>query len=381
MSAIRSCVLAGKRGAKAVMEATRAGMGCGSCKATVIKLVEHFCEGEVEEDPSIHYYVPGVALAKPELVQTVRARRLTSVSKVFGALANGVEDPGSKPGLASLLKTIWGAEYEDERDARFINDRVHAIIQRDGTFSVVPQMPGGVTSPTELKRIAEVAEKYKVPMVKLTGGQRIDLLGIKKDDLPNIWADLGMPSGHAYAKSFRTCKSCVGADFCRYGLGDSIGLAQEIEAFFHGLESPAKIKMGTTGCPRNCSEAYIKDVGAVAIEGGKWEIYVGGAGGSHVRKGDLLCVVETHAEVLRYAGRFVQYYRENAKYLERTYAFVERVGIANIRAVVVDDAEGSAERLDTALRESIRGYSDPWLEARLPATTNQFSSVIPLVEV
>ncbi|KAB8142258.1 NAD(P)/FAD-dependent oxidoreductase [Chloroflexia bacterium SDU3-3] len=377
--AIRACVLAGKRSPKAVMDATRAGMGCGSCKSNVAKLVEHFCEGEMVEDPSAHYYVPGVPLAKPELVEAITARGLRSVSAVFATLAGGLEDPASKPGLASLLKTIWGAEYEDERDARFINDRVHGNIQRDGTFSVVPQMPGGVTTPADLRRIAEVAEKYQVPLVKLTGGQRIDLLGIRKDDLPNVWADLGMPSGYAYAKSFRTCKSCVGTDFCRYGLGDSMGLAKEIEQRFHGLESPAKIKMGTTGCPRNCSEAYIKDVGAVAIEGGRWELYVGGAGGAHVRKGDLLCTVETHADVLKYAGRFIQYYRENAKYLERTYGFVERVGIAKIRAVVVDDAEGIAERLDAAMQHSVDAYTDPWLEAHRPKTANQFASTIPLV--
>jgi nitrite reductase (NADH) large subunit len=158
-------------------------------------------------------------------------------------------------------------EYEDERDARFINDRVHANIQKDGTFSVVPRIYGGVTTAAELMRIAEVAVKYQVPMVKLTGGQRIDLLGIKKEDLPAVWKDLDMPSGHAYTKSFRTCKSCVGTDFCRYGLGDSIALAQKIERRFQGVESPHKMKLATAGCPRNCSEAYVKDLGAVAVEG------------------------------------------------------------------------------------------------------------------
>jgi nitrite reductase (NADH) large subunit len=299
---------------------------------------------------------------------------------VFGALADGKEDPGSKPGLASLLNTIWAGEYVDERDARFINDRVHANIQKDGTFSVIPQIPGGITTPAQLRRIADVAEKYQVPLVKLTGGQRIDLVGVPRDQLPNVWRDLDMPSGFAYAKRYRTCKSCIGTDYCRYGLGDSMGLAQSIEARFQGLDTPGKLKLATAGCPRNCSEALVKDVGAVAVEGGKWEIYVGGAAGAHVRKGDLLCTVATHEEVLRLSGRFIQYYRENAKYLERTYGFVERVGIEKIRAVVVHDSEHLAERLDAALQSSVDAYRDPWLEAKTPATPNQFASHLPVIQ-
>ncbi|MDQ6706552.1 MAG: nitrite reductase large subunit NirB, partial [Acidobacteriota bacterium] len=236
--AIASCVKAGKRSAKAVMEATRAGMGCGSCKSLVSEIVEWAAGGEIEEDPSVHYYVPGIPLTKPELIRACRERRLKSVSAVFRELAGGKEDPTSKPGLASLLSTIWPKEYEDERDARFINDRVHANIQRDGTFSVIPQIAGGVTTPAQLRRIADVAEKYNVPMVKLTGGQRIDLLGVKKEDLPNVWRDLDMPSGHAYGKRYRTCKSCVGTEFCRFGVGDSTSLAIKIEQYLQGIDSP-----------------------------------------------------------------------------------------------------------------------------------------------
>ena len=376
--ALVSCVNAGKRSLKSVMDATRAGMGCGSCKTLVSEIVEWACEGEVEEDPSVHYYVPGVPLPKRELIEAIRARNLRSVSAVFDYLAGGNDDAGSKPGLASLLKTIWKDEYEDERDARFINDRVHANIQRDGTFSVIPQMPGGVTNPAQLRRIADVAERYHVPLVKLTGGQRIDLLGISKDDLPHVWRDLDMPSGYAYAKSYRTCKSCVGTDFCRFGLGDSISLAIKIEREFQGFDSPHKLKLATAGCPRNCSEAMVKDVGAVAIEGGRWEIYVGGAAGSSVRKGDLLCVVNSHEEVLKYTGRFIQYYRENAKYLERTHGFIVRVGIERVRAVVVEDADGIAARLEQEVAESKAAYRDPWREALEPATANQFASVLPV---
>ncbi len=374
---IVACVAAGTRTVKGVMDATRAGTGCGACKELVGQIVDWASDGAAEEDPSAHYYVPGVPLTKPELIEAVRTMHLTSVSSVFVALAGGVEDAASKVGLASLLKMLWGAEYTDERDARFINDRVHANIQNDGTFSVVPQIPGGVTSPEQLRAIADVADKYHVPMVKITGGQRIDLLGVRKEDLPQVWNDLGMPSGHAYGKTFRTCKTCVGTEFCRYGLGDSTALGIQIEKRFQGIESPGKLKLAVAGCPRNCSEAMIKDVGAVAVEGGRWEIYVGGAGGSHVRKGDILSVVDTHDEVLVLTGRFMQYYRENARYLERTYGFVERIGIDKIRAVVVDDAEGIAAGLDTAMQASVDAYVDPWKEGRAPVTPNQFGAIAP----
>jgi nitrite reductase (NADH) large subunit len=377
---IAGCVKSGKRSTKAVMETTRAGMGCGACKGLVAEVVEWACGGETDADPSADYYVPGVPLSKSELVEAVRARGLRSVSAVFRELAGGEEDAASKPGLASLLNTIWAGDYEDERDARFINDRVHANIQKDGTFSVIPQMPGGVTTPAELRRIADVAEKYRVPLVKLTGGQRIDLVGVTRENLPNVWRDLGMPSGFAYAKRYRTCKSCIGTDYCRFGLGNSMGLAQKVEARFQGIDAPGKLKLATAGCPRNCSEAMVKDIGAVAVEGGKWEIYVGGAAGAHVRKGDLLCTVGSEDDVIRISGRFLQYYRENAKYLERTYGFVARVGIDKIRAVVVDDSEGIASRLDAELERTVAAYRDPWQEAFAPATPNQFRATLPIVQ-
>jgi nitrite reductase (NADH) large subunit len=201
-----------------------------------------------------------------------------------------------------------------------------------------------------------------VPLVKLTGGQRIDLLGVRKEDLPHVWADLDMPSGYAYGKSFRTVKTCVGSDFCRFGLGDSTALGIAIETRLQGLEAPAKMKLAVTGCPRNCAEAYVKDVGVVAVDGGRWEIYVGGAAGAHVRKGDLLATVDSPAAVITLTGRFLQYYRENANWLERTYSFVPRVGLEKIRAVVVDDSEGIAARLDAAMQASVDAYRDPWQE-------------------
>jgi nitrite reductase (NADH) large subunit len=376
--AIGACVEGGKRSGKAVMAATRAGMGCGSCKSLVNEVVDWFCGGQTEEDPSIHYYVPCIPLAKPELVKAIRAQGLKSVSAVFTALAfGGTADAASKPALASLLITIWDDQYEDERDARFINDRVHANIQKDATFSVIPEMPGGITTPKDLMRIAEVAVKYNVPLVKLTGGQRIDLVGISKENLPKVWADLDMPAGWAWGKSYRTCKSCIGTDYCRFGLGDSMGLAQKIEGKFRGIDAPGKLKLATAGCPRNCSEAMVKDVGAVAIGNDKWEIYVGGAAGSSVRKGDVLCTVDGEDAVMVMTGRFMQWYRENAKWKERTHSFIERVGIERARAVLVDDSEGIAAALDAAMDASCAAVKDPWKEREAPKTENQFASLVP----
>jgi nitrite reductase (NADH) large subunit len=374
--AIVAAVKKGCRSLELLCSTTRAGTGCGSCKRDVGAILEAIAGDAVADDPGEHYYVPGVPLAKPELVRAIGERGLRSVSAVFRELAGGKEDASSKPGLASLLKTIWGKEYEDERDARFINDRVHANIQKDSTFSVIPRIYGGVTSPAQLRKIADVAERHQAKMVKITGGQRIDLLGIPKERLPEVWRELGMPSGHAYAKAFRTCKTCVGTDFCRYGVGDSTGLGIAIERRFQGLESPAKLKLATAGCPRNCSEATTKDVGAVAIEGGRWEIYVGGGAGSRVRKGDVLCVVDSHDDVLTMMGRFMQNYRENAKYLERTYGFVERVGIEELRRVLVEDGEGIAARLDADVQAAVEAYVDPWQEADAPKTSAQFADAL-----
>ncbi|PZA21260.1 NAD(P)/FAD-dependent oxidoreductase [Modestobacter versicolor] len=365
----------------AVMDSTRAGKGCGSCKGLVKQIVEWAADGDVVEDPTAGWYVPGIPMAKPALMTAIREQGLLSVSAVFAALApGGQEDAKSKMALTSLLRMIWGADFVQENDAKFINDRVHANIQRDGTFSVVPQMKGGVTTPAQLRKIADVAEKYEVPMVKVTGGQRIDLLGIRKEDLPAVWADLGMPSGYAYGKSFRTVKTCVGSDFCRFGLGDSTQLGIDLETRFQGIESPAKMKLAVVGCPRNCAEAYVKDVGVVAVGGGRWEVYVGGAAGASVRKGDLLATVDSPEAVIELTGRFMQYYRENANWLERTYDFVPRVGLATIKQVLLEDSEGICADLDEGMQRSIDAYTDPWgQDGRTPATPGQFRPALPLV--
>jgi nitrite reductase (NADH) large subunit len=377
--ALVACVQSGEKTVTGVMAKTRAGKGCGSCKSLVTQIVDWAADGDIKVDPSADWYVPGVPYDKPELMTKIRDLQLHSVSSVFAALApDGEADAQSKMGLASLLQMIWAEEFVDERDARFINDRVHANIQRDGTFSVVPQMKGGVTSVEQLRTIADVAEKYDLPMIKLTGGQRIDLLGVRKEDLPAVWSDLGMPSGYAYGKSFRTVKTCVGTDFCRFGVGDSTSLGIRIEERFQGIAGPGKMKLAVAGCPRNCSEALCKDLGVVAVEGGKWDIYVGGAAGAHIRKGDLLATVDDPDMVITLTGRFLQYYRENGKWLERTYTWVPRIGIDKIRAVVVEDSEGIAVRLDADMQKAVEAYADPWKERDEPVTPGQFRTALPL---
>ena len=367
---IVKAIQAGKTSVPMVGKATRAGTGCGSCKKMIAGLIEAVA-GAVKADPSESWYVPAVPLDKPTLVAEVKKRGLKSVSAVLRELATH-EDEKSKNGLASMLKGLWGTEYIDERDARFINDRVHANIQNDGTFSVIPRIYGGVTTADDLIKFGEVAKKYNVPMVKLTGGQRIDLLGIKKDDLPKVWADLGMPSGMAYTKALRTVKTCVGSEFCRYGTNDSTKLGIALEKRFQGFEFPAKVKLGVSGCPRNCAESTVKDVGVVATEGGEWEILVGGAAGAHVRRTDSLCRVKTQEEAMKVIGRFLVYYRDNAKWIERTYDFVPRIGIENLRRIIVEDSLGLGAELDAEAEKTIAAYVDPWLERDHPVFAGQF---------
>jgi nitrite reductase (NADH) large subunit len=355
--------------AREVMATTRAGTGCGSCKPTVIELVSQLNGGAAEEPA---FLCACHRQTREELAAVVRERGLSAVSEVAAACGTGRDCGQCKPALAYLVSEINANRHREERDARYINDRVHANIQNDGTFSVVPRMYGGVTTPDELRRIADAAERYDVRMVKVTGGQRIDLLGVDKADLPKIWKDIGMPSGHAYAKAVRTVKTCVGEEFCRFGLGAAIDLGVRLEKEWEGLHTPAKVKSGVSGCPRNCAEATIKDIGVVAIEGG-WQIRVGGAAGSCVREADLLATVETADEVVRTATVVLQYYRENGDYKERLYDFVPRVGLEEIRRVVLDPD------LSAALLERFRiakaAVADPWLERDAPYHPRQFADL------
>ena len=244
-----------------------------------------------------------------------------------------------RPALNYYLISTWPHEAQDDPQSRFINERAHANIQKDGTFSVVPRMWGGLTTPNELRTIADVAEKYKVPTVKMTGGARIDLLGIKKTDLPKVWADLGqagMVSGHAYGKSIRTVKTCVGAEHCRFGTQLSMSMGVKLEKMLFGMWSPHKVKLAVSGCPRNCAEAGIKDVGVIGVDSG-YEIYVAGNGGIKTEVAQFFCKVTTDEEVLEYSAAFLQLYREEGFYLERTCHYIARVGLDYVKKIVLED--------------------------------------------
>jgi nitrite reductase [NAD(P)H] large subunit len=357
--------------AREVMAMTRAGTGCGSCKSLVVDIVALAAGGELAEEP--HYLCPCRQQTREDLAAVIREQGLESVSEVSRACGTGRDCGACKPALAYLVSEINANRHREERDARFINDRVHANIQKDGTFSVVPRMYGGVTTPAELRRIADVAEKYEIPLVKVTGGQRLDLLGVRKQDLPDVWEELGMPSGHAYAKAVRTVKTCVGEDFCRFGLGDSMGLGIEMEKAWEGLHTPHKVKSGVSGCARNCAEATIKDIGLVAVGEDRWQVRVGGAAGGNVREADVLCTVDSRAEALRVATTFLQYYRENADFKERTYDFVPRIGLDHIREVVLGEESGAALRERFGLAKA--ATRDPWLERRDPYHPRQFTDL------
>ncbi|MBO0910362.1 MAG: NAD(P)/FAD-dependent oxidoreductase [Acidobacteria bacterium] len=359
-------------------ESTRASTGCGSCAGLCQALLKAVAP-EFQEDAK-KTMCKCIPFPEDNLREILRSQQLKTVQEVLEIYGSGTGCEVCKPALSYMLDMLWCGEYEEDRSARFINDRVHANIQKDGTFSVVPRIRGGVTSPSELRRIADAAEKYRVRMVKITGSQRIDLLGVKKSDLPKIWADLGMPSGQAYTKGVRMVKTCVGTDFCRFGVQDSTRAGIELERSFENLYTPHKLKMGAVGCPRNCAEATVKDIGLVGQEG-SWQVVAGGAAGKKVRKADLLITVETTQEALDAAGLFFQYYRENANYLERTYDFIERVGIEKVRKETVYAPEAVKEGLRDRLRKSKERSRDAWLERDRPKHPTQFVQITPLEEV
>jgi nitrite reductase [NAD(P)H] large subunit len=359
-------------------DCTRASTGCGSCTEVCQQLLKAVApEFQEEAKKNLCKCVP---FPEDKLREILRSQRLRSVQEVLEIYGNGVGCEICKPALSYMVDMLWCGDHDEDRSARFINDRVHANIQKDGTFSVVPRIRGGVTSAKELRRIADVAEKYKVPMVKITGSQRIDLLGVKKADLPQIWADLGMPSGQAYTKGVRMVKTCVGTDFCRFGVQDSTKAGIELERRLEHLYTPHKLKMGSVGCPRNCAEATVKDIGLVGQEG-SWQVVVGGAAGKKVRKADLLITVESMEEALQAATLFFQYYRENANYLERTYDFVERKGIETVRRETVYAPLAIQQGLRERLRKSKRISRDAWLEGDAPRHPTQFVQIEPLEKV
>lgn len=341
---------------KACTGATRS---CGGCKPVVEQILQHVLGDGFKA--SVKQGICGcTTLGRDEIVAEIRAKGLTSTKEIMHVLDWNQPEGCSKcrPALNYYLGMIYPDTYQDEKESRFVNERMSANIQKDGTFTVVPRMYGGVTTPEDLKKIADVSLKYDVKVVKVTGGQRLDLIGVKKEDVPKVWEELGMPSGYAYAKSLRPVKTCVGAQFCRFGTQDSMSMGSFLERKFERLDLPAKFKMAVNGCPRNCAEACTKDIGIVGNDGG-WELFIGGNGGIKARLADSLCKVKTDEELIELCAAIIQYYRETGKYLERTSEWVERMGLETIRKAVVDDLDNRkalVDRIEFALAQ----VKDPW---------------------
>ncbi len=363
-----------------VRKHTKASSSCGSCTGLVEQILASCIGGAYEPADSHSKPVCGCTdLSHGELRKAIRDLHLTSIPVAMASLEwktpNGCST--CRPALNYYLISTWPHEAKDDPQSRFINERAHANIQKDGTYSVVPRMWGGLTTPAELRAIADVAEKYAIPTVKCTGGARIDLLGAKREDLPAIWADLGkagMVSGHAYGKSLRTVKTCVGAEHCRFGTQRSMDMGVKLEKMLFGMWSPHKVKLAVSGCPRNCAEAGIKDVGVIGVDSG-YELYVAGNGGIKTEVAQYLCKVKTDEEVMEYSGAFLQLYREEGFYLERTCHYVERVGLDHIKKRVVDDAPNRAALYERLLF-ALQGYVDPWLErATQPELKRDFEAL------
>ncbi len=373
---IVDAVLAGADTLDKLRATTKASASCGTCTGLVQQVMALTLGAEVQAADCI---CGCTDLSHEDLRRLIKARGLKSMAAVMQECGWTTPDGCAKcrPALNYYLLADWPLDYRDDRQARFVNERNHANIQKDGTYSVVPRMWGGVTTPAELRAIADAAEKYDVPMVKVTGGQRIDLLGVKKEDLPEIWADLnaaGMVSGHAYSKGLRTVKTCVGKEFCRFGTQDSTGLGIRLEKLMWGSWTPHKVKLGVSGCPRNCAEATCKDIGVICVDSG-FQVSVAGAAGMEVKETELLATLPTEDEAVEVILAFTQLYREQARYLDRAWKWVAKVGLDWVKAQVVDDLENRralAERFE--ISQSVY-RKDPWAEHAKPGSRDEFSAL------
>jgi nitrite reductase (NADH) large subunit len=360
-----------------VRATTKASASCGSCTPLVEKLLM-LALGDAFAVQTGPKPVCGCTPHGHDVVRrAILAEGLKSIPAIMQSLEWTTPDGCSacRPALNYYLLCAWPGDYRDDKQSRFINERVHANIQKDGSYSVVPRMWGGLTTPNELRAIADVADKFAIPTVKVTGGQRIDLLGVRKDDLPAVWADLnaaGMVSGHAYGKALRTVKTCVGTDWCRFGTQDSTGLGVRIEKFMWGSWTPAKVKMAVSGCPRNCAEATCKDVGVICVDSG-YEIHVGGAAGLHIQGTEVLGKVASEDEALEMIVAVVQAYREQAWYLERIYKWIPRIGLETLKAQIVDDADNRRALFKRFSYSQRFSRIDPWAQRVAGRDNDEFN--------
>jgi nitrite reductase (NADH) large subunit len=359
-----------------VRKHTKASSSCGSCTGLVEQILMNVLGTDYSAAPKQKALCGCTDRTHAEAREAIRTNKLLTIPDVYRYLEwrtpNGCAT--CRPAINYYLLSTWPHEAKDDPQSKFINERSHANIQKNGTYSVVPRMWGGETSASELRRIADVVDKYKVPTVKVTGGQRIDLLGIKKEDLQAVWRDLDMPSGHAYAKALRTVKTCVGSDWCRFGTQDSTQMGKDLERSLWRMPAPHKVKLAVSGCPRNCAESGIKDVGVIGVESG-WELYVGGNGGIKTEIAQFFTKVKTSDEVLEYSGAFLQLYREEGWYLERTVHFIARVGLDYVKKRVLDDASGR-KQLWERLQFALEGEPDPWHQpAKAQIDVRQFKAI------
>ncbi len=361
---VMACISGGAGSLDAVRSGCKASASCGSCTGLVENLLALAMGDDYAGERDNKPMCKCTSFTHEDVRRNIVEKILKEIPQVMQALHWTTPDgcASCRPALNYYLLCAWPGEFVDDNQSRFVNERMHANIQKDGTYSVVPRMWGGVTNPQELRAIADVSEKYNARLIKVTGGQRLDIFGIKKEDLPAVWADLnaaGMVSGHAYAKALRTVKTCVGSEWCRFGTQDSTGLGIKTEKMTWGSFMPHKFKIAVSGCPRNCAEATIKDFGIICVDSG-YELSVGGNGGIHLRGTDALCKVETEQEALDYCAAFIQLYREEARYLDRTAPWVERVGMDYIKARIVEDAEGREALRQRFLYSQSFMQDDPW---------------------
>jgi nitrite reductase (NADH) large subunit len=363
-----------------VRKHTKASASCGSCTGLVEQLLMFTAGGDYSATPTKKAMCGCTDHSHQEVREAIVADKLLTIASVYEKMnwrtPNGCAS--CRPAVNYYLISSWPKEAKDDPQSRYINERSHANIQKDGTYSVIPRMWGGETTADELRRIADAADKYKVPTIKVTGGQRIDLLGVKKEDLVGIWKDIGMPSGHAYAKALRTVKTCVGSEWCRFGTQDSTQMGKDLERAMWRMYAPHKVKFAVSGCPRNCAEAGIKDVGIIGVDSG-WEMYVAGNGGIKTEVAHFFVKLKTPAEVLEYTGAFCQLYREEGWYLERTVHYVNRVGLDYVKKKILDDHAGR-QALWARLQFSLDGEPDPWFDFdKASVDTRQFSAVQAVV--
>ena len=356
-----------------VRKHTKASASCGSCTGLVEQIIMFTAGGDYSASPKTKAMCGCTEHGHQAVRDVIRTHKLLTTDAVFRFMEwrtpNGCAS--CRPAVNYYLISTWPKDAKDDPQSRFINERSHANIQKDGTYSVIPRMWGGETTASELRRIADVVDKYDIPAVKVTGGQRIDLLGVKKEDLQGVWNDIGMPCGHAYAKALRTVKTCVGSEWCRMGTQDSTQMGKDLERAMWRMYAPHKVKFAVSGCPRNCAESGIKDVGIIGVDSG-WEMYVGGNGGIKTEVAHFFAKLKTAEEVMEYTGAFMQLYRLEGWYLERTVHYINRVGLDYVKKRILDDAQGR-QALWEELQFALEGEPDPWFETGKAAVdTRQF---------